>query len=130
MIYIMKTYPIELRERVLKVVDEGELSREETARLFNVSTFWIRKLLRQRKNTGSIEPSKGKRGRKAAFAGKALEEMDQMVEAQCDITLDELRECFEDRIDCSLQTISNTLRRLGWSYKKNRYVPRSRSGMM
>lgn len=130
MIYIMKTYPIELRERVLKVVDDGKLSREDTARMFNVSTFWIRKLLRQRKNKGSIEPIKGKRGRKAVFDEKALTEMDQMVEAQCDITLNELKEYFEGRVDCSLQTISNTLKRLGWSYKKNRYVPRSRIGMM
>jgi len=68
----LKTYPIELRERVLIIVDEGELSREETARMFNVATFWIRKLLRQRKNTGSIAPVRENRGRKAVFDEDAL----------------------------------------------------------
>jgi transposase len=129
-IIIMKTYPMELRERVLKVVDQGNFSYRKIASMFNVSTFWICKMLRQRRQTGSIEPIKGNRGRIAVFDEESLNELDQMVEKQCDITLNEIKDHFKGRIDCSLQTISNTLRRLGWSFKKNRYVPRSKIEMM
>ena len=52
----MKAYPIELRQRVLHSVDNNVGTRDEIARMFNVSTFWIRKLLRQRHQTGDIAP--------------------------------------------------------------------------
>ena len=52
----MKAYPIELRQRVLQSVDNNVGTRDEIARMFNVSTFWIRKLLRQRHQTGDIAP--------------------------------------------------------------------------
>lgn len=50
----MKAYPIELRERVLQSVDNNVGTRDEIARMFNVSTFWIRKLLRQRSQIGDM----------------------------------------------------------------------------
>lgn len=118
----MKTYPIELRKRVLQVVDQNKMTRQEVARMFDVSTFWIRKLLRQRRLTGSIEPLPRTQGRKPAFAGKILEELDALVESRCDITLAEIKEHFSGRVNCSLQAIANNLKRLGWGYKKNHYM--------
>jgi len=47
-----------------------------------------------------------------------LLKFDALVEKQCDITLDEIRTHFDKKIECSLQTISNSQSRLGWSYKK------------
>jgi|GEM_PF-5695272 len=47
-----------------------------------------------------------------------LKELDELVESRCDITLAEIKEHFSGRVSCSLQTISNNLKRLGWGYKK------------
>ena len=126
----MKTYPIELRKRVLQVVDQNQITREEIARMFDVSTFWIRKLLRQRKLTGSIEPLPRTQGRKPAFVGDMLRELDELVENQCDITLAGIKEYFSERVNCSLQAIANNLKGLGWCYKKNRYMRLSRPEKM
>lgn len=120
--FCMKTYPIELRKRVLAAVDQNQMTRQEIAKTFSVSTFWIRKLLRQRKQTGSIEPLPKTQGRKPAFNTLDLQELDKLVEAQSDITLVEIQEHFTGRITCSLQAIANALKRLGWGYKKKRYV--------
>ena len=126
----MKTYPIELRERVLQVVDQKQITREEIAKMFDVSTFWIRKLLRQRKLTGSIEPLPRTQGRKPAFVGDMLNELDELVKCQCDITLAEIKKHFAGRVNCSLQAIANNLKRLGWGYKKNRYMRLSKTEKM
>ena len=126
----MKTYPIELRKRVLQVVDQNQITREEIARMFDVSTFWIRKLLRQRKLTGSIEPLPRTQGRKPAFVGDMLNELDELVKCQCDITLAEIKKHFAGRVRCSLQAIANNLKRLGWGYKKNRYMRLSKTEKM
>jgi transposase len=47
---------MDLRERVIRAADEGDLAREETARTFGVSTAWVRRLLQRRRETGSIVP--------------------------------------------------------------------------
>ena len=60
----MKAYPIELRKRVLHAVDYGIRTREQIAAMFSVSTFWIRKLLRQRRDLGDISPQPQNQGRK------------------------------------------------------------------
>lgn len=75
-------------------VDQNQMTREEISKMFDVSTFWIRKLLRQRKLTGSIEPLPRTQGRKPTFVGDMLNELDELVESRCDITLNEIKEHF------------------------------------
>ena len=115
---------------MLQVVDQNQMTREEIARMFDISTFWIRKLLRQRKLTGSIEPLPRTQGRKPAFVGDMLNELDELVKCQCDITLAEIKKHFAGMVSCSLQAIANNLKRLGWGYKKNRYMRLSKTEKM
>jgi len=117
----MKAYPIELRQRVLQAVDNGLGTREKIARMFKVSTFWIRKLLRQRNQTGDIAPLPCTQGRKPAFRGTDLELLDDFVKENPDLTLEEIKEHFSGKVDCSIVAVHNALKRLGWRYKKNRY---------
>ena len=124
----MNPYPIELRQRVLDAMDNKLGTQQEIANRFCVSAVWIRKLLHKRKTTGSIEPAQRTQGRKPAFNKEQLQELDVLVAGQCDITLAEIQEHFKDRVDCSLRAIANNLKRLGWGYKKKRYVRLSRIG--
>ena len=117
----MKAYPIELRQRVLQAVDTGLGTRDEIARIFSVSTFWIRKLLRQRNQTGDIAPLPSNAGRKPAFRGSDLERLDDFVTENPDSTLEEIKDYFSGKVDCSIVAVHNALKRLGWRYKKNRY---------
>ena len=54
--FCMKTYPIELRCRVLDAVEKRLGTQEQIAKTFSVSAIWVRKLLHRKRQTGSIEP--------------------------------------------------------------------------
>lgn len=60
--------------------------------------------------------------RRAAFTGKLLSQLDQFVQKHPDTTLEAIREQFAARATCSTVAIHNTLRRLGWRYKKSYYM--------
>jgi len=87
----MKTYSIDLRERVLSAVDLGEESQVEIAERFSVSRAWIGKMLKQRRVTGSLAPLPHGGGNPAKYAGKNLEQLRVEVTKQPDATLEELR---------------------------------------
>jgi transposase len=69
-------------------------------------------------------------GRKPAFRGKQLEELNEFVRRHPDATLEEIREHFSGNVNCSLVAIHHTLKRLGWRYKKKRYEPVSKTEKM
>ena len=126
----MNTYPIELRRRVIKAVDNNIGTKKEIAETFSVSTSWIRKLLQRRRETGSIEPLPCTQGRKPAFRDHQLQELNDFVKRYPDATLEEIRESFADRVNCSIVAVHNALKRLEWRYKKNRYMPASKTEKM
>jgi transposase len=126
----MRTYPLELRQRVIKAVDNKIGTKKEIAETFSVSTSWIRKLLQRRRETGSIEPLPRTQGRKPAFRDHQLQELDDFIERHPDATLEEIRESFADRVNCSIVAVHNALKRLEWRYKKNRYMRVSKTEKM
>ena len=117
---------MDLRDRVVGACDSGEWTREEIAEEFGVSTSWIRRLLQRRRETGEYRPKQGERGRKPVYSGQALERLDRLVEEQPDATLHELRD--RTGAACSLVTMSNTLKRLGYRRKKRRPGLLSKTG--
>lgn len=126
----MKTYSIDLRKRVLAACDRREQTITEITKQFQVSRRWIEKLRKRRTEFGTIAPAERTQGRKPAFVGTMLKELDELVESHCDITLAEIEEHFAGRVSCSLQAIANNLKRLGWGYKKNRYMRLSKTEKM
>src|SRR5512135_1443030 len=52
----MKPYSIDLRQRIAAAVDHGEGSFRQIARRFRVSLSFIARLLRRRRQTGTLEP--------------------------------------------------------------------------
>jgi transposase len=114
----MKTYSMDLRERVVQACDEEMGTREEIAQLLGVSTAWIRRLLQRRRETGSIaaKPRGGQKPPK--FQGKNLDKLKALMEAQPDATLQELLE--RSRVAASLMAVHRALRRLGYRRRKSR----------
>jgi len=126
----MKAYSIDLRRRVLNAVDEDVGTKKEIAAMFQVSTFWIQKLLRQRRDTGDIAPKPQNQGRKPVFQGKNLKRLEQFIKAHPDATLEETKLHFSGVVECSIVAIHNTLKRLDLRYKRNRYMPASKTEKM
>src|SRR4051794_32614019 len=84
----MKAYSTDLRERVVAACDAGGATRAHFAARFSVRVPWIRKLLRPRRETGSIDPKPRGGGRAPAFDAEAAGRLRAAVRA--DATLEEL----------------------------------------
>jgi transposase len=120
----MKAYSMDLRERVLATCDAKEGTKRAIAKRFKVSEDWIYKLLRQRRELGTLAPQYHLRGRKAVFQGKSLKRLKALVDEQPDRTLEELRDLSGQ--SCSIMAVARALDRLGGRYKKRRSTPVSR----
>ncbi len=121
----MKPYSKDLRMKILAACDRG-MPRREVARIFGVSEPTIRRYLRLRRETGSVDPRPvpGPPARK----GEALEAaLPAQVGRNPDLTLEEHRELFEDEhgTEVSTATVSRAFKRLGLPLKKSPSRPPS-----
>lgn len=124
----MAAYSEDLRQRVVHACDEGELTREEMAKNFGVSTAWIRRLLQRRRDTGSFSALYGNCGRKPTVTEAQRQRLAKLVQKHPDATLAELKR--KARLKCSLSTIHRVLKSLGLSFKKSRSVQANRTETM
>ena len=69
----MVAYSIDLRERVLAAVDAREQTQKQIAERFLVSSRWIRKLIAQRAEIGTIGPKPNPGGRKPLIQGETVQ---------------------------------------------------------
>jgi transposase len=119
----MKPYSMDLRQRVLEDCDSG-LSTQQVAHKYRVSTAWIRRLKQRRKQTGSIQPRKGRTGPKPSWDAYA-DRLRHAIRQTPDATLAELR----DRLGLTvaLSTLWRAVTALGLSVKKKSSAPPSRT---
>jgi len=122
----MNAYSTDLRERVVAACDAGDATREQIAVRFSVSIVWIRKLVRQRRETGSIAPKPRGGGRAPAFDAEAARRLREAVRADDDATLEELARAAG--VTCCASAVHRALARLGITRKKSRGGRPSRTG--
>jgi transposase len=121
----MRAYSLDLRQRVLKAYDENKWTVGQIAERFKVGEWWVYKLKRQRKAGGGIGPRKGKVGQPRRLGPEPLGQLERYVDKHPDATLEQIHE--KIGAACTMVTIHNTLRRLGYRYKKNAAGQRTRS---
>jgi transposase len=122
----MKAYSADLRQRVVAACDAGGATREQIAERFSVSVAWIRKLIRRRRETGSIGPRPRGGGRAPAFDGEAAGRLREAVRADDDATLAELARAAG--VSCCASAVHRALAKLGITRKKSRGGRPSRTG--
>jgi transposase len=121
----MHAYSMDLRERVLAACDSGQ-SNETVARIFDVSTAWIRRLKQRRRESGSVAPKV--RQVPAAPSQVHAESLRQLVTQRPDATLQELRDALG--LTINVATICRLLQRLRLTVKKKSVAPPSKTGPM
>ena len=114
----MKTYSMDLRERVVAACDAREGTRQQIAARFSVSVAWLRRLLQRRRETGSIAPKSRGGGRAPAFDGEAAARLRAAVRDDDDATLQELARAAG--VACCASAVHRALKRLGITRKKSR----------
>ena len=120
----MRTLSLDLRERIMASYDANEGTREDIAKRYRVSLGMVKKLLQQRRHTGSIANRHGLAGRKPKILESHRRQMAMLVGKQPDITLAELRDAVG--VDCSIPAIHYALAELGLTYKKRHSGPVNR----
>src|SRR3954470_22356311 len=106
----------DLRSRILDAVDNREGSRRKLAVRFKVNTSTITKLLRLRRETGSLAPRPHGGGVEPTLDHDALERLRKLVEETPDATLEALRQGMG--VTGSIMIICRALQKLGLPLKK------------
>jgi transposase len=88
----MKAYSLDLRQRVGAADEKGTSSIAEVAEQFNVGQTFVKKMLRQQREQGSVAPLAHGGGRQPALSEKEHRWLRQKVKEQSDISLTQLQE--------------------------------------
>jgi transposase len=121
----MRAYSSDLRHKILAAVDAG-MSKRAVARTFGVGEETIRRYVIQRRDTGTLDP-RPHPGRPPSIRPQQRELLRaQLVEHPAAI-LTEHCALWEAQtgVRVGLSTMSREIRRLGWTRKKERWVPSS-----
>lgn len=119
----MKAYSVDMREKVLRAVDQG-YARKEIVKLLGVSPATIKRYLKQRRETGHMTP-KAIPGRPPKKMGPLQAELVAQLQAHHDRDLEEQCRLWEQShgVRVSTTTMSRAIKRVGWTRKKRQWVP-------
>jgi len=106
-------FSLDLRERVWRAYDRGNLSQPQVAEQFGVSASFVRDLVRRRRESGSLAPKPHGGGHPPALDEKGLKHLAQAVARKSDATLKELAAAMRHRHKLRLSA-SAVRRALGW----------------
>ena len=124
----MNALPMALRERIFEAVATADTSAAQVAGRFRVAVNTVYNLLRLREETGALRPRPNPGGHKPAIGPERYDEIRQLLAAQPDLTLEQLRDRLD--VDCSLAAVCRTLKKLGLTRKKKLCRRPSSSGPM
>ncbi len=122
----MRPYSQDLREKLVRALEEQEETQEEVASRFSVSFSFVAKLWRRWRETGRCAALPHAGGRQRSLH-KHEAMLRQVVSQQPDVTLAELRErvVAAGAPAVSLATLCVELQRLALPRKKSRSTPAS-----
>ena len=118
----MKAYSLDLRTRVVEARDRRMGTQQEVATLFGVSCTFIKKLLRQRRETGTLAPKPHGGGQGAKLAAAQREKVRaSILRTRNDATVSEVHAYVVTslRREVSRATVGRVLQSLDLPRKKN-----------
>ena len=112
----MSPFSTDLRQRVAAAIDHGEGSLRQIAHRFRVSLSFVARLLRRRRQSGSLDPKPHGGGHPPALDHEGLDRLRDLVRQQPDPPLDELRQRLG--VPCSRMALWRALRKLKLTRKR------------
>ncbi len=117
----MKMISIDVRKLIVSARKNG-MGIQEILSTFQVKKTAVYNLFQLVRETGSVEPRPHAYGRKPALNSEGLKNMEQLINAQPDITLQEIKN--QMNLQISIPAISKIISgKLHYRYKKRRYMP-------
>lgn len=118
----MKAYSLDLRTRVVEAIDRRVGTHQTVATRFGVSCTFVKKLLRQRRETGSLAPKPHSGGHAAKLTKERREQVRAYVlRTQNDATVSEVHAYVVTTLQMpvSRATVGRVLQGLDLPRKKN-----------
>jgi transposase len=116
----MRAYSQDVRQQVLRAVDEGK-SRVEIIERFQVSRATIKRYVKQRRETGTVlpRPIPGRPSKKGAALQRGVQEL---LEAHPDASQEEYCQWWEAEhgMPVSRASMSRAIHAIGWTRTKRR----------
>lgn len=120
--------PLEVRKHIIEAYERGVSANDLTA-AYGYSRATVYNLIKQWKETGSVEPRTSTRGRKPKITEGDVRRIDEAIKARPDITLKEIRD--ELGLPIHISHISRIVRgELGYTFKKRLSTQRNERGPM
>jgi transposase len=116
----MKAYSIDFRQKILDTYHTEPISQKAIAKRFSVALSFVQKLLKQYRETRNISPKTHKCGVKGKLNAEQLLILGELIEANNDATLEELRYLLYGKIGISVSraTIGRMIKLLDITFKK------------
>ncbi|NJO79702.1 MAG: IS630 family transposase [Cyanobacteria bacterium RM1_2_2] len=119
----MKAYSSDLRQKIVNRYEEGNISQRELALQFQVAVSFVETLLKRYRETGSVQPKVRTQQTPTKLNVEQISVLEQLVEAQNDATLQELRDRLAQKtgVSVSSTTIHRMLVKLNLSVSKKTF---------
>jgi transposase len=117
----MLAYSLDLRKRVVSAYETGEATIAEIARRFSVGETFVKKMLRQQRETDSLERLPHRAGAKRRLSKADQRWLAKQIKDVPDFSLQQLQEklFLERNKQVSLSTVCRELKELRLRLKKN-----------
>src|SRR4028118_803330 len=117
----MKSYSVDLREKIVAAHLEKNISIRNVANIFSVTKSLVQKLVKQQKLEGNLQSKPRGKPQKSHLTNADIE-LRELVEAHPDATLIELCELFADKTNnlVGRSAMCRVLQKLGLNRKKNK----------
>ena len=118
----MKAYSVDLREKIVAAVGHG-MSKAQTARTFGVGATSVKRYVKLAEEGKSLSPGKAP-GRKGKLSGSGMKLLEEDLHARPAVTYEKRADLLNELLGVrvSKATICRTVRRLGYTRKKDQWV--------
>jgi transposase len=118
----MKAYSVDLREKIIAAVRRG-MTKAQAARTFGVGATSVKRYVKLAEEGKPLAPGKAP-GKKGKLDGNAMELLEDDLRARPAVTYEKRADllCELLGVRVSKATICRTVRRLGYTRKKDRWV--------
>ena len=119
----MKAYSVDLREKIVAAVGRG-MSKAQAARTFAVGATSVKRYVKLSEEGKSLTPGKAP-GKKSKLDGSGMKLLEEDLHARPAVTYEKRADllCELLGIRVSKATICRMIKRLGYTWKKDRWVP-------
>ncbi|WP_256874345.1 transposase [Nostoc sp. C057] len=114
----MKAYSLDLRQKIVDVYACGDISQRKLAKNFGVTLSFVQNLLKRHRELGTIVPKVRIEQTPTKLNAEQLEILRQLVTAQPDATLSELRERLYEKTEV-LIGVATVNRMVRWKLHLN-----------